>query len=250
MLTSTSCMSEALSVPRHLPDASLQSRWFSEPVRILTFDQSSFLQLEDSNSEFQPSLPRAARAFVGTMMRLKIPPWILLWDIGRLPDITSSRPSKDDRQDDPIPAGASVAAVAEAKRQQQYEARSQMDFENFSAGVPALRYLRAMRILQGERSPKTALEQYGSGYQDFMQVPLQPLTDNLESMTYEVFEKDPVKYDLYEEAIRRALVAFRKQTVGNAGVPADHGADDLLDRRGRLWLRLQEQVEGRWLPGP
>jgi len=30
------------------------------------------------------------------------------------------------------------------------------------------------------------------GYEDYLQSPLQPLMDNLESGTYEVFEKDPV----------------------------------------------------------
>ena len=29
----------------------------------------------------------------------------------------------------------------------------------------------------------------------------QPLMDNLESQTYEVFEKDPVKYNQYQEVI-------------------------------------------------
>ena len=38
------------------------------------------------------------------------------------------------------------------------------------------------------------LKKYASGYEDFLQSPLQPLMDNLESGTYEVFEKDPVKY--------------------------------------------------------
>ena len=33
------------------------------------------------------------------------------------------------------------------------------------------------------------------------QVPLQPLQDNLESATYETFEKDPVKYAQYEKAL-------------------------------------------------
>ena len=37
------------------------------------------------------------------------------------------------------------------------------------------------------------------------QVPLQPLQDNLESQTYEVFEKDTTKYTMYEEAILMAL---------------------------------------------
>ena len=35
---------------------------------------------------------------------------------------------------------------------------------------------------------------------------LQPLMDNLESGTYEVFEKDPVKYREYQNAIYHALV--------------------------------------------
>ena len=35
---------------------------------------------------------------------------------------------------------------------------------------------------------------------------LQPLMDNLESGTYEVFEKDPVKYREYQNAIHHALV--------------------------------------------
>lgn len=44
-----------------------------------------------------------------------------------------------------------------------------------------------------------------AAYRDFLQVPLQPLMDNLQSQTYEVFEKDPVKYAQYEAAIRAAL---------------------------------------------
>lgn len=33
-------------------------------------------------------------------------------------------------------------------------------------------------------------------------MPIQPLSDNLESVTYETFEKDPVKYKLYKKAIK------------------------------------------------
>lgn len=38
-------------------------------------------------------------------------------------------------------------------------------------------------------------------YRDYLQAPLQPLADNLESQTYEVFEKDATKYGTYEEAV-------------------------------------------------
>ena len=43
------------------------------------------------------------------------------------------------------------------------------------------------------------------GYRDYLQLPLQPLADNLENATYETFERDTIKYTLYQEAIRRAL---------------------------------------------
>lgn len=39
-----------------------------------------------------------------------------------------------------------------------------------------------------------------------MQTPLQPLYDNLDTTTYEVFEKDPVKYFYYQKAIEQALI--------------------------------------------
>lgn len=49
------------------------------------------------------------------------------------------------------------------------------------------------------------LQQFARGYEDYLQCPLQPLMDNLESQTYEVFEKDPVKYSEYQTAIQLAL---------------------------------------------
>ena len=44
-----------------------------------------------------------------------------------------------------------------------------------------------------------------SRYDDLLEIPLQPLYDNLDSYTYEVFEKDPIKYKYYQDAIERAL---------------------------------------------
>lgn len=43
------------------------------------------------------------------------------------------------------------------------------------------------------------------GYEDYLQTPLQPLGDNLESQVYETFEKDPVKYKDYGRALELAL---------------------------------------------
>ncbi|KAF7312309.1 Protein arginine N-methyltransferase [Mycena indigotica] len=50
------------------------------------------------------------------------------------------------------------------------------------------------------------VENFAQGYQDYLQAPLQPLMDNLQSVTYQTFEQDPVKYHNYEEAIYHAVL--------------------------------------------
>lgn len=49
------------------------------------------------------------------------------------------------------------------------------------------------------------IETFAKGYEDYLQFPLQPLMDNLQSQTYEIFEKDPYKYTEYQNAIRKAM---------------------------------------------
>ncbi|GJJ08559.1 hypothetical protein Clacol_002777 [Clathrus columnatus] len=72
-------------------------------------------------------------------------------------------------------------------------------------------YLQYIRHLE-KTSPQIqaaeiegTLEHFARGYQDYLQAPLQPLMDNLPSITYEMFEKDPVKYAQYEKAIELAV---------------------------------------------
>merc|ERR1711953_53556 len=42
-----------------------------------------------------------------------------------------------------------------------------------------------------------SVQRYAKGFEDTLQSPLQPLMHHLESSTYEVFEKDPIKYEQY-----------------------------------------------------
>jgi protein arginine N-methyltransferase 5 len=53
----------------------------------------------------------------------------------------------------------------------------------------------------------TSQHSYEAPYFDKLQAPLQPLADNLECATYEVFERDVAKYDAYERALIAALAA-------------------------------------------
>jgi hypothetical protein len=61
-------------------------------------------------------------------------------------------------------------------------------------------YQQYIRFLHRKQSPLTDQEHFEAPYWDYLQAPLQPLMDNLESQTYETFERDPVKYREYERA--------------------------------------------------
>lgn len=67
-------------------------------------------------------------------------------------------------------------------------------------------YLQYIRHLVRTSPPPNAMERYVRGYGDHLQAPLQPMADDLGASTYDVFESDPVKYALYEEALFQALV--------------------------------------------
>ena len=139
-------------------------------------------------------------------MRLKVSPWIILADVGPIPGLDNPNELIT------VPNGyldsdASTTALAAPTPAEAAEMKQK---ENKGNNDP-LAHLRYIRWLQQRQPRRTDVERYGSGYQDYLQVPLQPLTDNLESMTYEVFEKDPVKYDLYEQAIRKALRDWKDQ---------------------------------------
>jgi len=79
------------------------------------------------------------------------------------------------------------------------------------------------------------------------QAPLQPLQDNLESQTYETFEKDGTKYAQYQAAIHAALLA-RAPPPGAAGAARPAGA---IGAPRRIKLPSTPRARARaWLPPP
>ncbi|KAL3179760.1 hypothetical protein MRX96_037748 [Rhipicephalus microplus] len=67
-------------------------------------------------------------------------------------------------------------------------------------------YYQYVDHLYKTQPPDDPLSEFSKGFEDYLQIPLQPLMDNLESVTYEIFEKDPVKYTEYQRAIHLALM--------------------------------------------
>jgi len=69
--------------------------------------------------------------------------------------------------------------------------------------IQYLRHLRSRAPLLAKLDSEEAMLE--ALYLDSRQSPLQPLGDHLEYQTYETFEKDPVKYKQYREAVAFAL---------------------------------------------
>ncbi|KAJ6505960.1 PRMT5-domain-containing protein [Mycena vulgaris] len=108
------------------------------------------------------------------------------------------------------------------------------------------------------------VENFAQGYQDYLQAPLQPLMDNLQSVTYQTFEQDPVKYHNYEEAIFQALVdwpgdekiilcvagAGRGPIVARCLTAVERSGRDALvyavEKNPNAYVTLQSRKEAEW----
>ncbi|KAK6824709.1 PRMT5 arginine-N-methyltransferase [Apiospora arundinis] len=178
----------SVRVPRVLPEKQVQSRWFSEPVQYLTFGPSSF----QANKSGNPSLSKHHQDMIATMMKLKHSPYILLCDVG--PELKDSTETLKEAAASPEAAWPSLSDA------------SQQPTRTTPKYFKANPYASYLRYVESQQEPLSALERSTlSNFQDWLQSPLQPLSDNLESVTYEVFEGDPVKYNQYEAAVAAAL---------------------------------------------
>ncbi|KAI9821967.1 MAG: methyltransferase protein [Pycnora praestabilis] len=241
----------ALSLPRHLPPLSIQSRWHSEPVRLLSINASSYLR----NPKSFPVLSKTHQALISRFMRLRNPPWILLSEVGPIPgldDPNAAVPVADGflspstAADAAAGAGSPLPTPAEASQQQsQFPLGAGSGSRRIKDPTPHLSYIRHLQRNQPSRS---IIERFGSGYQDYLQAPLQPLTDNLESITYEVFEKDPVKYDWYERAIAQALSDWVAQGKYTSGADSKVVVAVVGAGRGPLVTRVLRASEGAGVP--
>ena len=154
------------------------------------------------NQKGYPVLPKAHQALIFKFMGLRTSPWIILCDVAPIQGFEDVPDNASSTTPD-FPSLTEAAAVHNDKQQQkQYDLSPQLSY---------------MRNLQQRQPSQNALERFEMAYQDYLQAPLQPLTVNLESITYEVFEKDPIKYEWYERAIARALQDWFEQKKPGSG---------------------------------
>lgn len=233
----------ALSIPSHLPPASVQSRWHSEPLRLLVLTGKTFF----ANKKGLPAFTHSHQALLTQYMKIRNPPWLLLYDAEPIPGMDKPESVLTSADGDLSPNRAvdpSTPTPAEAS-QIQGKTSSKSTKCGKDISKPHLNYLRDFQRRQPAR---TDLEKFGAGYQDYLQAPLQPLTDNLESITYEVFEKDPIKYDQYLQAIQFALIDWRNQAKQASGADSRIVVAVVGAGRGPLVSRALEASEITGIP--
>ncbi|KAK9451310.1 PRMT5 arginine-N-methyltransferase-domain-containing protein [Limtongia smithiae] len=167
-------LSIALQLPEKLPSQVVISRWFAEPVKLLFISSRIFVE----NSKGFPVLTKAHQFFLYKFFKLKM--FMIVQNAHSKKKILPSLPSS---------ASSNMSATSDQA------------------------FLLYLRHLHEVAPDPTAMEKFASGYYDYLQNPLQPLKDNLESLTYETFEKDPVKYSQYEMAIFKALITKSRSGV-------------------------------------
>ena len=181
-------------VPRD--DASWDySKWFAEPVKCVCVDTFCFTP----NKHAYPVLPKRMQEFLSECFKRDIQVILASGDeYVKNPNVDKDTPLED------IQFHESTRGTH----------TTQSSLEWSTEYHPMKEYFRYIAHLFENVPPLSEQEVIERDYRDKVQAPLQPLADNLESATYEVFEKDDSKYDAYEDAIELALLDI-KDTVSD-----------------------------------
>jgi len=167
--------SKSKSAHRRGAEELLVSRWLGEPVRALMLSSDVFT----TNARGFPVLSKRHQTLLARFFEIK--------DIVIL--------VRDEQQGTTSEPFSVDPAAPAAQPPQSFSCSS------LSAHQYYLRHLFSKHV-SAHWTPARA---FALPYRDYLQAPLQPLADNLESGVYEVFERDPVKYKKYEEAVHEAL---------------------------------------------
>lgn len=178
----------ALEVGPNLCPEEHLARWWGEPVRALLLRTDAFI----TNKKGYPTLPKRHQELLSKAFQYNVQIVLTRADVGA-PENESFPPLSSPS----VHGDGSLASTNPIT----HIMRVYWEY---------LCYFFRKQPLASEQ------EQLEGSYRDLLQIPLQPLQDNLESQTYETFERDDTKYLVYGEAIKQALI--------------DRISDSLLDR--------------------
>ena len=182
----------ALEVSAELPDApaggdggggaveALDPRWLGEPVRAALLPTDAYL----TNKHGYPTLSRRHQAVVSALFTRDV-------------QVVLHGDSLHTPPQPPLPAAPKPEPSAGSDGKDGQSAPSRPH--------PLEPYREYISYLYRKLPAPSECELAESGYRDYLQSPLQPLADNLESATYETFERDQIKYDTYQSAVEAFL---------------------------------------------
>ncbi|KNZ52585.1 hypothetical protein VP01_350g1 [Puccinia sorghi] len=248
---------------------SLINRWTAEPIGFLMIPATSFI----SNAKHYPVLSKSCQTFVKAMLKVE-------WVHPHKPSVILSQTTEKKHS-----SGGSLAYPQYLRFLEKRAAAIVCDpIENFAAGY--LDYLQAPlqvgHVFSLHYSPSphknnNPFRAIGSWARLANRCVFfschclcfflsKPLADNLDSVVYEGFEKDPVKYSKYEEAIFRALCDRPVETTQvlvvcgagrgplvEAALRAARRADRVItvtaiEKNPNSYLTLQERLRTEWDP--
>lgn len=167
----------------HLPQL---EQWLGEPVKVIVISASCFL----TNNKGFAVLPRAHQHMLTRFFTRTVQ--VVLRDMeGAVHTPQSPAGMHPGDADQPMSSGSVLTVDGDGEVAPPPPAHPLAVYWN---------YLSYLFRKQPTLSEEEALE---ADYRDLLQAPLQPLQDNLESSTYETFERDAAKYIAYEEAVYR-----------------------------------------------
>ena len=180
-------------------------RWLGEPLKAVILHTDTFL----TNKRGFPVLPKAHQEFVKTLLAHNV-------QLALTGPLLHARAAEEAARD----SGAAAAGGSEMESPHSDGASEGAPVNHDSGSSVRQRhaltvyweYLAHMYSKLPAMSDHQRLE---ASYRDYLQSPLQPLADNLESQVYETFEKDETKYVQYEHAIAAALRDKRPGGGGN-----------------------------------
>ncbi|CDR97835.1 skb1 methyltransferase family protein, putative [Babesia bigemina] len=96
-----------------------------------------------------------------------------------------------------------------------------LDTPPMPGGIGVREAITAVRKAYAAMPPLTEAEQFKEGFWDMLQEPLQPVRDNLETATYENFERCTRKYAQYEAAVSLWLKDFMAGALPGQAAPGE-----------------------------
>ncbi|ODV87593.1 hypothetical protein CANARDRAFT_26973 [[Candida] arabinofermentans NRRL YB-2248] len=215
-------LSVSLGSPKHNIPQSVVNRWLSEPVKFYLVSSSRFVP----NSKNYPVLNKFNQLIIWKFIQKNAldPPVLLLHGVDKdnelITKLRQTNLSDTSKQQLPTISDENGQDIKQDTRASNIMVDGKNVYLGDLAYLDYLRYLISSSEANNQLLPienftlnnllASNLSQSQINSPESLQTPLQPLLNNLDNLTYKVFEQDSVKYECYERAMVSSLMDLIK----------------------------------------